>query len=169
VFKHHDGTGITGALKHMYGIVSMSDGYSGIRHYTDCGTQCGKMVRMVRVPDLNIIDCIWVSHDSLRGYPEDTTRRVNKLIAGTDPVALDYFASKHVMFPLGGWAVAQHDPDNFSGLISHLTGAMTYINNNGGIGNLPVQMGDENISVHIADAQNYRKTVPSIPLLLLDS
>ena len=34
VLKTHAGTGITGALKHTYGILSMADGSSGIRHYS---------------------------------------------------------------------------------------------------------------------------------------
>ncbi len=169
VFKHHGGTGVTGSLKHVYGILSMSDGYSNIRHYNQSGIQCGKMIQLVRVPDLNIIDCIWVSHESLRGYPPATTYRTNKLVAGIDPVALDYYASKHILYPLGGSLVSEHDPDTFNGLINHLAGAMNYINSNGGIGGNPVQTGDDNIYVHTVNAQTYKKAKPWIPLLLLDS
>ena len=147
VLKTHGGTGITGVLKHSYGILSMADGYSGIRHYSESGTQCGKMWSLVRVPDLNILDCIWVSHESLGGYPPEVTYRTNMLLAGIDPVALDYYASKHVLFPLGGGRAHQHDPDSFAGLINHLTGAREFINANGGIKGEPTHMGDENIEV----------------------
>ena len=147
VFKHHDGSGITGALKHTYGIVSMSDGYSMIRHYRKSGEQCGKMFIDVRTPALNIVDCIWVSHESLCGYPESTTARTNRLFAGIDPVALDYHVSKHVLLPEGGSLAYQHDPDSFQGLIDHLTGALDYINLSGGIGGKPVNQGDDNIDV----------------------
>jgi hypothetical protein len=134
VLKHHAGTGITGTLKHTYGILSMADGYSSIRHYSQSGTQCGKMWSLVRAPDLNIVDCIWVSRDSLIGYPPSTTCRANTLLAGIDPVALDYYASKHILQPLGGNFSDQHNPDSYAGLINHLTGACSTINANGGIG-----------------------------------
>ena len=147
VLKHHAGTGITGVLKHTYGILSMSDGKSGIRHYSESGTQCGKMWSLVRIPDLNILDCIWVSHESLRGYPPTTTYRTDTLLAGIDPVALDYYAGKYVLLPLGGNKAHEHDPDSYAGLINHLTGARDVINDNGGIAGEPVRLGDENIEV----------------------
>jgi uncharacterized protein (DUF362 family) len=147
VLKHHAGTGITGVLKHTYGILSMSDGKFGIRHYSESGTQCGKMWSLVRIPDLNILDCIWVSHESLKGYPPATTCRTDTLLAGIDPVALDYFASKHVLLPLGGGKAHEHDPDSFAGLINHLIGARDVINANGGIAGEDVRLGDDNIEV----------------------
>jgi uncharacterized protein (DUF362 family) len=147
VLKHHDGSGVTGCLKHVYGMVSMSDGCSPQRHYTEIGSQCGKFWSLVRTPDLNIVDCIWVSQDSLTGYPPETTSRRNVLLAGLDPVALDYYASKHVLLPLGGSYAAQHDPDRFSGLAGMLSGAQGFINANGGIAGVPARLGDANIEV----------------------
>jgi hypothetical protein len=147
VLKHHDGSGVTGCLKHIYGMVSMSDGCSPQRHYTEIGSQCGKFWSLVRTPDLNIVDCIWVSQDSLTGYPPETTSRRNVLLAGLDPVALDYYASKHVLLPLGGSYAAQHDPDRFSGLAGMLSGAQGFINANGGIAGVPARLGDANIEV----------------------
>ena len=152
VLKTHAGTGITGALKHTYGILSMADGKSGIRHYSESGTQCGKIWGLVRAPDLNIVDCIWVSPDSLTGYPVSTTYRANTLLAGIDPVALDYFGSKHLLYPLGGPYQNRHDPDTDPGLINHLAGAQDVINSAGGILGEPAQMGDENIEVLSASA-----------------
>lgn len=147
VLKHHGGTGMTGVLKHVYGILSMSDGNSGIRHYVQAGSQCGKMWSLVRIPDLNVLDCIWVSHESLEGYPVSTTRRTNVLLAGLDPTAMDYYASKHVLLPLGGGIAGEHNPDTFSGLIGLLSGAQDFINTNGGIAGIPARTGDENIEV----------------------
>jgi uncharacterized protein (DUF362 family) len=156
VLKTHDGTGITGVLKHSYGILSMADGNSGIRHYSKAGTQCGKMWSLVRSPDLNILDCIWVSHGSLSGYPPEDTHRADILLAGIDPVALDYWASKYILFPVSG--NGQHDPDNFSGLINHLTGALDFINANGGIGGDPCHMGDDDIEVVSSTTQTTTTT-----------
>jgi uncharacterized protein (DUF362 family) len=147
VLKHHEGSGVTGSLKHIYGLVSMSDGYSPQRHYTEIGSQCGKFWSLVRTPDLNIVDCIWVSQDSLTGYPPETTRRCNVLLAGLDPVALDYYASKHVLLALGGSNGWQHDPDRFAGLVDMLAGAQGFINANGGVAGVPARVGDANIEV----------------------
>jgi uncharacterized protein (DUF362 family) len=161
VLKAHGGTGITGALKHSYGIVSMNDGFVGIRHFAESGTQCGKMWSLVRTPDLNILDCIWVSWASLGGYPPETTFRANKLLAGVDPVALDYYASKNVLLPLGGPSAYEHDPDAFPGLSSHLLGAQAFINANGGIAGQLTQVGEDNIEVISASAGGSETQAPS--------
>jgi hypothetical protein len=130
----------------------MDDGSSGIRHYSESGSQCGKMWGLVKAPDLNILDCIWVSPDSLSGYPVSTTYRANTLVAGIDPVALDYYGSKHLLYPLGGPNQSRHNPDTDPGLITHLSGARDFINANGGIAGEPARMGDENIEVLSASA-----------------
>ena len=161
VLKHHDGSGVTGVLKHVYGLVSMSDGNSPVRHYSQIGSQCGKFWSLVRTPDLNILDCIWVSQSSLTGYPPETTHRSNVLLGGLDPVALDYHASKHVLLPLGGSYADQHDPDAYSGLIGMVTGAQGFINANGGIAGAPTMLGDANIEVvsRMATARNFPRRV----------
>lgn len=132
VLKHHDknGSEITASLKHFYGILSMADGQSTFRHYSGLGETSGKMVASVRTPVLNIIDAIWVSHASLKGYPEETTFRANQLLASQDPVALDYYAAKHILFPIDG--NDRHHPD-FSGIDNWLRGARDFINVKGGL------------------------------------
>jgi hypothetical protein len=132
VLKHHDtgGSEITASLKHVYGIVSMSDGNSGFRHYNGLGETCGKMMVSVRTPILNIIDAIWVSYTSLTGYPSATTYRTNQILASQDPVALDYWAAKYVLFPIDN--NPRHHPD-FPGIDAWLTSARDTINGQGGL------------------------------------
>jgi uncharacterized protein (DUF362 family) len=132
VLKHHDtgGSEITASLKHCYGIVSMADGQSGFRHYGGLGETCGKMIVSVRTPVLNIIDAIWVSHSSLAGYPTDTTFRANQILASQDPIALDYWAAKYIMYPIS--QSPRHLP-TFSGINLWLTNAQTMINGRGGL------------------------------------
>jgi len=132
VLKHHDknGSEITASLKHFYGILSMADGQSKFRHYSGLGKTCGKMVASVRTPVLNIIDAIWVSHLSLKGYPQETTFRANQLLASQDPVALDYWASKYIMYPID-WN-ERHHPD-FPGIDRWLSDARNAINQEGGL------------------------------------
>lgn len=163
VLKDHSGDiGMTGALKIVYGTLSMSDGTSAKRHYQDLGSQCARMWTEVRAPDLTILDCIWVSHGSMKaggqhvsgciGYPPSITSRQNILLGGHDPLALDYHASKHILLPLGGNSVAAHDPDNNSRLASVYLQARAEINRAGGIRGRLAQTGDANMHVISAGA-----------------
>lgn len=131
VLKHHDtgGSEITGALKHVYGLVSMSDGQSGFRHYGGLGETCGKMMVSVCTPVLNIMDAIWVSHTALTGYPASATRRLDTLVASQDPVALDYWSAKNILYPIDN--NDRHHP-SFAGINAWLTAARDTINNRGG-------------------------------------
>ncbi len=131
VLKHHDVgvSEITGAIKHMYGLVSMEDGQSSFRHYGGLGETCGKMMVSVQTPVLNIVDAIWVSHLSLDGRPESTPFRANTLVASQDPVALDYHAAEYILYPIDN--NERHRPD-FGGIASWLAAARTTIIGRGG-------------------------------------
>jgi hypothetical protein len=165
VFKDHDGDiGMTGALKIVYGTLSMSDGTSAKRHYVDLGSQCARMWTEVRVPDLNILDCIWVSYGATKvdgrsvsgcvGYPPSSTSRQNILLAGHDPLAIDDHASRYIMLPLGGPNAESHNPDKNPRLISVYKQAQDTMNAAGGIRGHKVQIGDKNIQMVAADARN---------------
>jgi uncharacterized protein (DUF362 family) len=131
VLKHHDtgGSEITGALKHMYGLVSMSDGQSGFRHYGGLGETCGKMMVSVHTPVLNIMDAVWVSQGALTGYPASATYRADTIVASQDPVALDYWTAKHILYPIDD--NDRHHPD-YAGIDAWLTAARDIITGRGG-------------------------------------
>jgi len=131
VLKIHDGSQITAALKHFYGIVSMSDGQSSFRHYSGLGETGGKMVVSVRTPVLNIIDAIWVSFSSLSGYPANTTFQANQILASQDPVALDYWAAKYIMYSITN--NPNHLPAPGGIIDGWLTKARDIINGRGGL------------------------------------
>jgi len=130
VLKTHGGSEITGSLKHFYGVLSMNDGNSGYRHYAGLGETCGKMVVSVRPPVLNLMDAIWVSHGSLQGYPASTTFNANRIVASQDPVALDYWAAKNILYPIN--KNYNHHPDNAT-IQDWLYVAQGFINNRGGL------------------------------------
>jgi hypothetical protein len=88
------------------------------------------MMASVRAPILNIVDAIWVSHLSLTGYPSTTTFRANQILAGQDPVALDYWAAKYILYPIDN--NPRHHPD-FPGIDKWLTDARDIINARGGL------------------------------------
>jgi uncharacterized protein (DUF362 family) len=104
VLKHHDrgGAEFTGAVKNMYGILSMhvDDDLMSYRHYRGLGRTCARMLACIRAPTLNIVDAIWVSHTRLKGHPAAATTRVNQLAASRDPLALDYWAAKNILYPI---------------------------------------------------------------------
>jgi hypothetical protein len=132
VLKHHDhgGSEITASLKHFYGLVSMSDGQSGFRHYQGLGRTCGTMIASVRTPVLNIVDAIWVSHRALNGTPESATFRANRIAASQDPVALDYWTAKNILYPID--RNDRHHP-SFPGINAWLKSARDTINAAGGL------------------------------------
>jgi uncharacterized protein (DUF362 family) len=131
VLKHHDtgGSEITGSLKHMYGLVSMSDGQSGFRHYGGLGETCGKMMVSVHTPVLNIMDAIWVSQGALEGYPASATHRADTIVASQDPVALDFWSAKHILYPIDD--NDRHHPD-YPAIDAWLTAARDTIAARGG-------------------------------------
>lgn len=145
VLKHHVGCGITGALKSFCGVLSMSDGQYGERHYEKLGQHCGEMIARVRVPVINILDCIWVSQGALAGYPSTNTTRRNQLLASVDPVALDYWAAKHLLFPIDN--NNEHHPDTFTPLRDYLSQARDVINSKDGIRGNRVTLDESNITL----------------------
>jgi hypothetical protein len=88
------------------------------------------MVVSVRTPVLNILDAIWVSHSTLKGYPAETTTRVDQILASQDPVALDYWAAKYILYPIDN--NIRHHPD-FPGIDRWLEAAKYIINLRGGL------------------------------------
>jgi hypothetical protein len=135
VLKHHDvgGSEVTAALKNTYGILSMPWGDQerwDHHHYAGLGPICGKMIASVHTPVLNIIDAIWVSHKALSGYPQGNARRVNRLVASQDPVALDYWALKEILYRID--ENPRHHPD-FEGIRAWMEPARDLINARGGL------------------------------------
>lgn len=145
VLKHHGGCGITGALKNFFGVLSMADGKSGERHYENLGLHCGEMIVKIRAPVINILDCIWVTQVRWAGYPPEYTTRLDQLLASIDPVALDYWASKHLLYPIDN--NEEHHPDKFITLQNHFIQAREIINSEGGIRGHNVTLNESDIKV----------------------
>jgi len=116
VLKCHSIYGVTAMVKHHMGVVTRE--LSTNSHYAIRTGGLGSYMAEVRVPDLNILDCIWILARPGSGpsasYAEAT--RVDKLIAGFDPVALDMWAVKYVLVPAilanGYSSYPNQDPDN---------------------------------------------------------
>jgi len=120
VLKTHVGFGVTACVKHYMGVGSDKlTGQLGVRMHNTVG-RGGMGTEMVetRFPVLNIIDAIWVNAVPRAGPSTsyDDATRFNVIAASTDPVALDYWASKHILLQFAQIKeyslVSTMDPDN---------------------------------------------------------
>jgi len=101
VLKTHMIYGVTASVKHYMGVPSdkltRSLGYRA--HNTVDEGGMGTLMAQTRVPALNIIDAIWVNARPGSGPSSSygSATGVNVVAASTDPIALDYWASKHIL------------------------------------------------------------------------
>jgi len=102
ISKNHKGTNFTGLLKNMMGCCPFSTNRffhqgsgKGSGFYDDAEflSQCIADLNLVRQPDLSIIDSTELILTNGPAGPGEILRP-QKVIAGTDPVALDAFAAK---------------------------------------------------------------------------
>jgi hypothetical protein len=104
VLKRHGLAGATSAVKNFMGFVSLADlgrRYGTIQemHNTFMLQEYGMLGRQlgaIRRPDLNIIDGIWICPSSQNGIG---AVRTDVLLGSTDPFALDYYATAHLLVP----------------------------------------------------------------------
>jgi hypothetical protein len=112
--------GVTGAVKHYMGVTSdkLTSGLGYSAHGSVGRGGMGTLMAQTRVPDLNILDAVYVNARPEAG-PRTTygdASEVNVIAASTDPVALDYWAAKRILGAVceaNGWGDASSmDPDN---------------------------------------------------------
>ncbi len=70
----------------------------------------GRMMAQVIYPDLNVMDANYIGVSS-RGPASsyEDAYRGNVVLAGQDPIALDYYAGKYILYPLTKFE--RHNPD----------------------------------------------------------
>lgn len=101
VLKSHDDLGVTACVKHYMGVVSdaLTTQLGARAHDTVVTGGMGTEMVETRFPALNIIDAIWVNAfpggGPMTSYDDAT--RTNVIAASQDPVALDYWAAKHIL------------------------------------------------------------------------
>jgi hypothetical protein len=119
---HGDSTGITSAIKNYMGITDLSCGNWGLKpegyvNVHGCGGKyypyakagpLGCFMKAIRKADLNIVTAEWVGWGS-RTDPKTATR-MRTILASTDPIALDYYGAKYLVYPLS--RKEYHNPDN---------------------------------------------------------
>jgi len=144
VMKNHRSAGVTGALKLYFGVLSVH--WNSDVYHENIGLTCAEMYSHIRAPDLIILDSIWTPINAVNGHPDTLPQRTNQLSASTDPLALDYWASKHILFPLSRNPL--HNPDEpLKFRMKTLLPAWQEFLQCGGIRGSPVTMSEEEMVV----------------------
>lgn len=106
VAKHHNGTNYSGTLKGMMGVSSSTTNrhmHSPDGEYTyekqNYLSQCIADLNLLRRPDLCVVDAIECGLENGPRGPGETVSP-NRIIAGTDPVAVDAYAAALIGFDL---------------------------------------------------------------------
>lgn len=119
VFKTHSIYAITASVKNHMGVVTRTQGTDS--HAAVGRGGMGTILAEVRMPDLTILDCIWIlarpGYGPSASYSQASRR--DQLVASRDPVALDVWAAKYIMIPQiieNGYSYEDYhytqDPDN---------------------------------------------------------
>ncbi len=123
VLKTHSWAGVTASCKNFMGFWStalLPTDPHGPMIYQG---YMGQALAYGRFPDLNIIDASWANAStSGPSTPYGASTYLGVLVASNDPVAADYTAGKHVLYPVSGYG--RHDPDNGNG--SSVSGGAPY-------------------------------------------
>ena len=101
VLKTHMIYGVTACVKHYMGVPSdrLTRGLGYRAHDTVDEGGMGTLMAQTRVPAFNILDAIWVNARPRDGPSSSyaSATEVGVVAASTDPVALDYWASKYIL------------------------------------------------------------------------
>lgn len=117
--SHHSTYGVTACVKHYMGVVTRE--LSTNSHNAIGSGLLGAAIGEIRLADLNILDCIWVNANPYSGPSTsyNGATRLDQLVASTDPVAADIWATTEILIPafIGNgynppWPYPSADPDD---------------------------------------------------------
>jgi hypothetical protein len=98
VLKNHGQYQVTGAVKSYMGIPS--NALTSMSPHNSVGRGgMGALMAGTRFPTLNILDMIYIAVSAGPSSPYNRAVQKNMIAASTDPVALDYWASRNVLLP----------------------------------------------------------------------
>jgi len=112
VLKTHSIYAVTAAVKNHMGVVTSAlgtDAHNGVGR-----GGLGSVLAQVRMPDLTILDCIWVLARPGEGPSAsyDRVSRRDQFVASVDPVSLDIWSVRNILMPqiiANGYAPASYD------------------------------------------------------------
>ncbi|MFC2100015.1 DUF362 domain-containing protein, partial [Candidatus Bipolaricaulota bacterium] len=154
VLKPHAIYGVTGCIKHYMGVTSdfITNGLGARAHIRIMQGGMGTAIAGSRYPDLNILDAIWVSLSPGIGpsvsYSQAT--RLDVIAASTDPVALDYWATKYILMQGAEQlqkSSASFDPDGTNSFAEYLRTSAEILMEEG----FPVTYTESSMSIHVSE------------------
>lgn len=98
VLKYNPLYQVTGALSSYVGVAAGNDSNARAQA-TAQRENVAKQLTQTRMPVLTILDMTWVSLDAQSGTTGNAAVQKNIIAAGTDPVALDFWAGKYILLP----------------------------------------------------------------------
>jgi hypothetical protein len=101
-------------------------------------------MKNIRKADLNILTAEWVGWGSRTDVTK--AKRMHTILAGIDPIALDYCGAKHFIYPLSKNR-AHHDPDYSQSAISKFLAQAHFVLGEGALD-------EQNIQLHRYDFKN---------------
>ena len=127
VLKAHNWLQVTAAVKNWMGIPSdrlTNFGPANRPHSSVVRGGMGTLMVETRMPDLNILDMIWIGPDTGPRNTFANAVQINKIAASTDPFALDWWASRTILMPEtarrpGGRAPSQSPDATTPGTFGH--------------------------------------------------
>jgi hypothetical protein len=152
VLKSHGSYQVTGAIKSYMGTPSNS--LTNMSPHQSVGRGgMGTQMAKTRFPVVTILDMIYITPDGGPNAPYSRAVQKNMIACSTDPVALDYWASKNVLMPAardtGNRRAFSLDPDGREpGTFGYwLRLSMDELQKSG----FPVTMEEKHIRVHRVD------------------
>jgi uncharacterized protein (DUF362 family) len=149
VLKSHGQYQVTGAIKSYMGTPSNS--LTNMSPHQSVGRGgMGTQMAKTRFPVITILDMIYITPEGGPNAPYSLAVQKNMIACSTDPVALDYWASKNVLMPAaraaGSRRASSLDPDGREpGSFGYwLRLSMAELQKNG----FPVTMEEKNIQVN---------------------
>jgi hypothetical protein len=122
VLKSHRGYGTTGAVKNYMGVPA--NGLTRYNPHNSVGSGgMATLMTMTRMPILHLVDAIWTNPHGGPKSPYEDALMTRTILAGTDPVALDFWGAKNILLPSvdpdkedfeDGFTPDMMDPDNLS-------------------------------------------------------
>lgn len=117
--SHHASYGVTACVKNNMGVVTGALGTNS--HNAIANGLLGAVLGEIQPADLNFLDAIWINANPYSGpaTPYAAATRRDELVASTDPVAADVWATKHILIPAfvangyaPPWPYPSADPDD---------------------------------------------------------
>ena len=155
VIKRHGDFGVTSALKNFIGFLNKPC-HGNFHGKGKTQGLFAKLMLHGRRPDLHIIDAIYVAPHEGPGVGWHNNR-VGALVASKDPVAADYYAAKHILYPVSG--AGGTNPDQSNTFRTTLTSNRDYFLSQG----VSSTMNEAEMNVYVYNFQGPTPTIGPTP------